>query len=192
VKIGRLLRGVQLIRINVQDDSIIIRPFEKSAIPHVARLFNSGSEMRYATGIDNDISLLELESIFDTVSAQDENFLAGIYIKGIADSTGNTAEEQFAGICSGMICGRSIWFRHLSIMPAYRRKGIGRKAAEMIFRYSKNLYGTHDVYISVLDENSAGLSFWKKLGFVEVTSIKKVLFAERLFCNVIIMRKELQ
>lgn len=180
-----------MIEINSQDNYVIIKPFDISVIPNVARLFNSGSDMRYATGIDTDVSMPELESIFSMVIAQEKSFIAGIYVKDRHKSSDITAMEHFAGICSGMICGGSIWFRHLSILPEFRRKGIGRKAAELVFDYFKNYHRIFYVYISVLEENAPGLMFWNKLGFDEVTSIKKVLFAEKLFHNVVIMKKEL-
>ncbi len=179
-----------MININTEDNSVLIKPFDKSVMPDAAILFNSDSDIRYATGISGNVSLPELEFLFDSINSYDTGFAAGIYTKGKYGTSGHPS-QQFAGICSGMLCDKTVWLRQLLILPLHRRKGIGRKAAELVFSYLKRSYGVMDIFLSVLDENKIGLSFWEELGFCEKTIIKKELFAEKHPHNVIIMQKRL-
>lgn len=214
-----------MIRVNTQNDSVLIRPFDKSAMTDAARLFSSGSDIRYATGLDKSVTVPELEFLFDNIDNDENSFTAGIYIKtpdGEADhcinaSNGSGSQSidapngsggrsinapnesdcrsksslQFAGMCSGILSRNTIWIKQLSILPEYRRKGIGSSAAVLVMEYLKSSHGASEAFISVLEENTAGLEFWNGLGFFEITRFRKILFAEKRPHYVIIMQKRL-
>ncbi len=225
-----------MIRIYTQSDSVLIKPFDKSNLPDTARLFNSGGDVRYATGLDHKISIPELEQLFTDIDNDDNSFMTCIYIKvpgvdqsdlpygGVDHCKGGLLYEgadhckggllyegadhckggllyegvdrsglqlRFAGICYGILSGHAVWIKQLSILPEYRRRGIGSTAAELLMEYMKNSRVTAVAYISVLEKNKSGLAFWRKLGFFEVTGFKKGLFAEKNPHHVIIMQKKI-
>lgn len=201
-----------MIEICTEDSSIVIKPLDTSSLADAVRIYNSGSDARYATGLEGNLSIQELSSLIERTEACNNEFLAGIYIKshgttaaglatttaagttaGLATTTtaGIAAALQFSGLLSGIIDSNAVWIKQLSILPENRRKGIGTRAAEILLKYVVRSQNVQDAYLSVVEKNSAGLCFWRKLGFCEVRMIEKVLFGEDCPYNVVIMRKSL-
>ncbi len=177
-----------MIEILMRESNIIIKPLDTDSLADAARIYNC-EDTRYATGLHGRLSVHELSSLLEHTKASENEFLNGIYIKTFCP-TGDSA-MQFAGLCSGILDTSAIWIKQLSIMPESRRKGIGTKTAQIILKYAIESKGAADAYLSVVDKNTAGLDFWKRLGFYEVYRMNKVLFGEDCPFSIVIMHKAL-
>lgn len=178
-----------MIRIYSEDSGIIIKPLDRNSLADAARIYNC-NDTRYATGLEGNLSIHELSTLFEHTKASENEFLNGIYVRAPGSTGVNIL--QFAGLCSGILDASSIWIKQLSIMPESRRKGIGTKTAEIILKYAVQSKSVPDAFLSVADKNTAGLCFWKKLGFTEVRRMNKVLFGENFPSSIIIMQKFLK
>lgn len=164
-------------------------PLDDNRLQDAVRIYNCGDDTRYATGQDGDFSILEMSSLFKRINASDNEFIAGIYIK----APGNEEDTmmRFTGLCSGVLQARAMWIKQLSILPEYRRRGIGTRTVDILLKSVMRSHSVREVFLSVAEKNTAGLCFWRKLGFSETHRIEKVLFGEELPSNVIIMQKNL-
>ncbi|MES2437395.1 MAG: GNAT family N-acetyltransferase [Patescibacteria group bacterium] len=65
----------------------------------------------------------------------------------------------------------NIWFIGLLLLdPEYRNKGLGRKIYTGLKAELKSRGDFESIQISVFENNTQALEFWKKLGFVEISS----------------------
>ena len=100
---------------------------------------------------DNPMSVEELESRM-------EGFLSGGYDTYLFRENGETVGYALVRhSCS------PLYLRQFYIDRAYRRKHYGEKA----FRELLDILRTDTIDIDVLPWNTAGLQFWKSLGFTE-------------------------
>jgi GNAT superfamily N-acetyltransferase len=178
-----------LIGICVQDSCIAILPLDDGGLSDAVRIYNCGCDTHYATGQQGGLSVLGVSSLIERIKASDNEFLAGIYIK--APGEGTETLLRFAGLCSGILQPGALWIRQLSVLPEYRKKGIGTRTVDALLKYVKDSHDVRAVFLSVAGKNTAGLCFWRKLGFSEAHRFEKVLFSEKLPSNVIIMQKKL-
>jgi RimJ/RimL family protein N-acetyltransferase len=98
---------------------------------------------------------------------------------------------NLAGLVMGTLQNETMWIRIFIIIPRYRRKGIGSRAAGLVFRCGKEVYGASEAMLSVAGENRAGLRFWSKLGFTEACRMYRPLFGDGRLHRVVILRKKL-
>ncbi len=178
-----------MIDIFAEDSFIVIKPLDERKLGDAVLIYNCGSDTRYATGVEGSLSIRELSSLLKRIKACDNEFIAGVFSK--APDTGAENALRFVGICSGLMNAGALWIKQLSILPEYRRRGIGARTAEMLFEYAVRSHNVHEVFLSVAEKNAAGLCFWRKLGFCEAHRVEKVLFDEKLPINVIILQKKL-
>ncbi len=178
-----------MVEIYAQDRYVKIASLDRNGLPDAARIYNCGDDTRYATGYEGKCPMEELTSLYDRIKASDNEFIAGIYIK----VPGNAAETMliFTGLCSGLLHADILWIRQLSFLPEHRRKGIGTRTVAILSEYAKMVHGVREICLSVAEKNTAGLCFWRKLGFTEAHRIRKELFGEKPSLNVIIMQKNL-
>lgn len=182
--------GAQLIEINEFDSAIALKPFDGRSFRDAVMLYNSGCDIRYATGTDEFVPTSEVMSRLGFAGSDSNSFAAGIYLRDAQETRGET-DDMFVGMVSGIVSGRAVWLRQLSILPGQRRKGLGSRAAQLVFEYLKQNRRVSVVFISVVDKNLPGLCFWKKLGFIVISSLEKKLFSGGQRHNVIIMQKKL-
>lgn len=178
-----------MIEIYAQDSFIAIMPLDGKSLPDAVRVYNCGNEARFATGHDGGISIYELSSLLERIKSSDNEFISEISIK--AQGKGEDDILRFAGLCSGILDAGTLWIKQLSILPEYRRRGIGTRAMDVLLKYAVRSHNVREVYLSVAEKNIAGLLFWKKLGFYETHRFEKPLFGEKIPMKVIIMQKNL-
>lgn len=70
-----------------------------------------------------------------------------------------------------------------------RGKGYGKEAVRLITEYAFNNLNLRKVSLEVVSTNKAAISVYKKLGFVIEGEMKKQVFIEGKFQNIIIMSK---
>ena len=137
---------------------------EKSHVPEMIQLweefmdYHAGLDPYYATLDDRNVTFEKfLSENIDSENAQvlvalDQGKLVGHSISMIKKRAPVFAEET---------CG---FISDLAVKSACRRKGIGEKILSKILEWfqSKNI---RRIELSVVVENHAGYSFWKKQGF---------------------------
>jgi N-acetylglutamate synthase len=72
--------------------------------------------------------------------------------------------DRLVGTILGGHDGRRGYIYHLAVHPEYRKRGIGRKLAEATLAALK-AEGINKVHLFIFNTNSAGIEFWKKLGW---------------------------
>jgi GNAT superfamily N-acetyltransferase len=184
------IRGVQLIEINTDDSIIVLKSFSCNNFQDAVMLYNSGSDIRYATGMDEFVPTSEVMSRLGFAGPDDNSFAAGIYLRNGQGIHGES-DAMFIGMVSGIVSGSAVWLRQLSILSGHRRKGLGSRTVQLVFEYLKQYCQVMAAFISVVGENLPGLCFWKSLGFIEISSMEKELFSGSRRHNVIIMQKKL-
>ena len=116
--------GAQLIEINEFDSAIALKPFDGRSFRDAVMLYNSGCDIRYATGTDEFVPTSEVMSRLGfagsiaTVSPR-------AFTCGRTETRGET-DDMFVGMVSGIVSGRAVWLRQLSILPG----NAGRAYAE--------------------------------------------------------------
>lgn len=195
MKNGRIRRGSGgqgnlMITINTSGNGILLKSLERSRLDAVTELYNCSRDIWYATGITDSISCMELDSRLFSDDNGNNEFMAGIYVRNTSLPTSDSS-LQLIGLISGFIQNKTIWIKVIAILPQYRRKGIGSRAARLLMQYFKAGYGAAEVFLSVIKENGTGMLFWLEQGFSESFRFSKKLFDMQAPYEVIIMQKRL-
>lgn len=175
-----------MIEIEAADNLIKIMPLSVIRHDEVTALYSNSVEMRYAAG-DGFIDTAGGKACGVVMpTAKDNEFVSGIYLSGAA-----TGQNEFAGIISGTILGKTLWIRQLAVHPSFRRRGLGTRSAGLVLQYAGEMYRAELAYLSVVEDNAAGLGFWSKLGFTRTRRISKVLSDDEKPYWIVIMQKKL-
>jgi len=79
-------------------------------------------------------------------------------------------------------------FLHILIGdPEHRQKGFGFQAVSSLLDYAFNKMGLHRIGLHLLSDNYVALKFYKKCGFLLEGTMKKHVFKDGVFKNVVIM-----
>ncbi len=175
-----------MIELETADGTLRIRPIKDTCNDEIAALYNSNADMRYATGAGCSVTTEDTADAIERLSRSGNEFISGIYISGAV-----AGQNKFIGIVSGTLMGKTLWIRQLAIHPGYRRQGLGTRAAGLILQYARERYNTEQAFLSVVEDNAAGLKFWSKLGFTLIKRINKVLFDYERPYWIVIMQKKL-
>lgn len=181
-----------MIEIEVADNLISIRPLSVIRNDEINALYSNSVEMRYATGADFHVAAGDKAGAVNQQAAvvlpavKDNEFISGIYLSGAA-----AGRNKLAGIISGTILGRTLWIRQLAVHPGCRKRGLGTRSAELVLKYARERYQAEVAYLSVVEDNAAGLGFWSKLGFTRIKRISKVLSGDEKPYWIVIMQKML-
>ncbi|MGE5613124.1 MAG: N-acetyltransferase family protein [Bacillota bacterium] len=172
------------------DDGVVfLRKIEPGWAEEVLKACG-GNDLRYATGIaDNEPHAAIMDKLMDKPAFKNR-FASCIF----ATDTRNRQDEavgNLAGLVMGTLYNETLWIRIFIIIPRYRRKGIGSRAARLIFQRGKEVYGATEAMLSVAGENRAGFSFWAGQGFTEACRFYKPLFGDGQLHRVTILRKTL-
>jgi ribosomal protein S18 acetylase RimI-like enzyme len=74
------------------------------------------------------------------------------------------------GIVGTVLCGhdgRRAILRHLAVVPGHQGRGLGRALTQRCLR-ALTACGIPRCSVYVLDDNAAGMDFWRHLGFAEL------------------------
>lgn len=175
-----------MIEIEAADNLIRIESISRALPGEITALFNSSADMRYATGSDYTADTANKQGDPECRKRKDNEFMSGIYLSG----TG-AARHEIVGIISGTIAGKNVWIRQLAIHPSLRRRGLGTRSAALTLQYARDRYRTELAFLSVVEDNIAGFSFWKNLGFTQAKRIRKELFGDKRPYSIAIMQKRL-
>lgn len=182
--------GDSMIEIKAAGNGILLKTLERSKLAAVAELYNCSRDIRYATGIKDSVSYMEIDKrLFKTENNKFE-FLTGIYIQN-SNLTEAGIKTQLTGLISGVMRNKTVWIKTIAVLPEYRRKGIGSRSANLLLQYFKTGFGVSEAFLSVIRENSAGVLFWLNQGFSQIFRFRKKLFDMEKQYEVIIMQKRL-
>lgn len=181
-----------MIEIEAADNLIRIRPLSVICRDEITALYSNSVEMRYATGADFIVTagdkadaVVRSATVIQS-DVKDNEFVSGIYLSGAAAGRNN-----LAGIISGTILGKTLWIRQLAVHPGCRRCGLGTRSAGLVLQYARERYQAELAYLSVVEDNAAGLGFWSRLGFTRTKRISKVLSGDEKPYWIVIMHKKL-
>lgn len=110
--------------------------------------------------------------------------------KAIRLSIITTPDNRYIGnvnLTSIHAINRSAEFSILIGSPQDRGKGIGREATHYMLRHAFEDRGLHRIYLSVLQENTAALKLYEKIGFKKEGVKRQDIFKNGQFHDVVIM-----
>lgn len=166
--------------IYISDGLLTLRNFERDGLRKILSWYNSSGLYRYATGIEGDITLGELEAQFDAINGSDREFFLGIY---------RQPDKRLIGVITGSLVQRTLWIKLLAIAAEYMRWGYGTAATELLLDHFGKMGYASDCCLSVIEKNDAGRSFWIKNGFTDLKKLRKHQLFEGIEHDIIIMHK---
>jgi|GEM_PF-309832 len=181
--VGLQVGGI-MIPIYVDSKGLIIQNIKKSDLLKLTQWYNEPEHYKYATGIDRIITMDELTQQYDEAANCPHDFLAGLFVK---------QESDMIGFIKGSLkSGRNhvLWLHSLIIESAYQRQGYGTIFLEMVLNYFKQLYQIHQVFVSVLIDNSAGIKFWSKNGFSGIMQMESNVKLTNTSGKIILMMRQ--
>lgn len=171
--------------LNLKNGVLHFKDIKKENLPQILRWYNKVDEFRFATGVDEPISLEKLTQKYAEVSICSTEFFVGIYLN---------KENRMIGILKGSlkyIEKDAIWINSLVIDTGYQHYGYGSSAIDMLLSYLKENYEIRNVYLGVVEENIQGRSFWRKNSFLPLRVIESHIKMQNKWQNVIIMYRKL-
>jgi len=174
-----------MLSLNIQNDVICFEDIKPEQLPTVLEWYNKTDEYKYATGVEQPLTLeLLTQKYMETVNCSEE-FFVGIYVK-------------MAGIMAGMLKGKLenkntdvLWISMLMIRPDCRNRGYGSMSITLLMDYFKKKYDLLNIYLTVAEENSKGKMFWIKQGFGEIKRVNNYKSWEGRYFDVAVMHKNL-
>jgi GNAT superfamily N-acetyltransferase len=176
-----------MIEIRAESGRIAIGPIDRRYLDGVVDLYNCSEGYRYATGISYPVTQADIALKLDVLATSRNEFFTGIYEK---EPGGGAC--RLIGVVSGLLYENTLWIKLIAILPQFQHQGIGSTTVELVVQWSKAVFNTSDVLLSVIEKNDEGVKFWRKLGFGETGRFTKMLFGDKSPYEVIIMHKSLQ
>lgn len=163
---------------------IVIKDIKRRDLPNIIKWYNGGQDYKYATGMDQPVTLEILIQKYLEVVYCGSEFFAGIQLKHNNDMIGLIKGRLKKGKVN------SIWINSLIIDARYRGGGYGTKSLNMISEYFKSRYDIKKIFISVIMENQSGIRFWHKNGFKSIRKTNIRIMLNGKGHNVVLMEKE--
>lgn len=186
-----------MLSINSYREGIAIAPLESSHLEAAAQLYHYSGDYRFATGLNRDVSRLDLFKKLALLQSSNREFFAGIFMceegngPAAAGRPGcRTEVKELVGVVSGILYGKVLWIKLMAILPQFRHRGLGSRAASLLLSDMQATQGIREICLSVVQKNDNAWSFWHRQGFYEDGRIQKKLFAGEQPYEVIILRKK--
>ncbi|HHW49575.1 MAG TPA: GNAT family N-acetyltransferase [Clostridiaceae bacterium] len=165
------------------NDKIYLKNITDSDFADVLKWYNMTDKFKFATGVDKPITMDTLvKRYIETIACGNEFFL-GIYLRN---------EGIIIGILKGMLeneKGGIAWIKSLVIDPSYQRMGYGSSAVGLFLDFLEKNTKIRDVYLTVVEENTSGINFWRKQQFRELRRIKNCAAFNGGICSILIMHR---
>lgn len=196
-----------MIVMEADDGVVFLREIEPGWVEEVLKSCG-GNDLRYAAGFaENESHAVIMDKLRDKQAGKNR-FASCIFAAERFDSqdprdwqdspdsqdkpdTRDKPGGNLAGLVMGTLYNGTMWIKIFIIIPRYRRKGIGSRAAGLVFKRGKEVYGASEAMLSVAGENRVGLRFWSGLGFTEACRMYRPLFGDGRLHRVVILRKKL-
>ncbi|MCX7710447.1 MAG: GNAT family N-acetyltransferase [Clostridia bacterium] len=171
--------------LNICNDTVFFEDIKIEHLPLILKWYNKVDDFRFATGIDNPISLDVLTRKYAEVAICSNEFFVGVYL---------CKEKKMIGILKGRFeyeNKQSAWISSIVIDPQHQKKGYGSAAVSLLISFLKEKSNIRNVYLAVIEENIQGRSFWNKHHFIELRRIENHLKLQNRQQNVLIMQKSI-
>lgn len=169
--------------LNIENDIIEFRDIRREHLPVILDWYNRVDDSKYATGIDQPLTLGTLSQKYTEAAICSKEFFIGISIR---------RQRKFIGVLKGRVQYRgsgSLWISSITIDPEYRNMGYGSQAVQLLLSNLKVSSDLKEVYLAVFEENLKGRRFWKKQEFSELHRIDNHITLENRQQNVILMHR---
>jgi ribosomal protein S18 acetylase RimI-like enzyme len=178
-----------VVRMEANDGIVFLKKTEPGWVDEVLKSCSS-NDLRYAAGfVDNETHDVIINKLKDKTAIK--NRFASCIFTAEPPDTHDKQGRNLAGLGYGELYNGTLWIKIFIIIPRYRRQGIGRRAAGLVFKQGKELCGASEAMLSVAGMNRAGIRFWIGQGFTEACSIYRPLFGDGQLHRVLILRKKL-
>ncbi len=170
--------------LNIQNETVYFRDIKIEHLPHILHWYNKVDDFKFATGIDEPMTLDCLKRKYAEVSISSNEFFVGIYAR---------AEGKMVGILKGRLSYRerdSAWISSIAIDLVYQNKGFGSSSIQLLLDHLKFKCQIRDIYLAVIEENIRGVSFWNKHNFKAMRKIDNHIKLQNRFQNAIIMHRD--
>lgn len=168
--------------VKVKADDIYMKNITPVNLQCLLRWYNDDA-FKYATGIEETVTLHQMEVLYNKIQQSNEHFLIGIFI---------AATGEMIGVLRGQIKfskEAAVWINTLIIDQAFQSKGYGKKIVNLFINYTKMNSNISKVYLAVAECNTRGYKFWSSLGFTRYGGIDKCINFRGEMQNAIIMHK---
>ena len=172
-----------MLSLNIQAQTVYFKDIKLEHLPQILKWYNKIDDFKFATGIDQPMTIEMLTEKYAEVSICTNEFFVGIYC---------ATHHQMIGILKGRLeyeNKHSVWISSLVIDLLYQNKGYGSVAIKMLLDHFKDFNQIKDAYLAVIEVNEQGIGFWHKNSFTEVRKIKNHIKLQNKQQNVIIMHR---
>jgi len=139
----------------IECEKVIIKPIDVNSVNMVKLWYHQWDSYGYATGG---------KKTDEAWSTRLNSFVSGIYTKN----------ETIIGLITGelkRIKENVLWIRTFLIDAAWQRKQFGTYSFNLVCNHTAEYLNVKRVYLSVSEENTAGINFWRKMGMTCVKTI---------------------
>lgn len=147
-------------KLYIKGEKVSIKPIDNDSISILHLWYQQPDFYGFATGG---------KKAEDVVQADSNSFASGIFTN---DGTS----------CIGLVIGEIkkaketvLWIRTFLVDFAWQRKQIGTHSFNLLCSHAAQCLNVKKVYLSVFEENRAGINFWTKMG---MSCIKTLRFKE--------------
>lgn len=150
-----------------------IKPIDEKSLNIVERWYCENGTYGFATG---------RKSFSNIFNALPGSFVSGIYAKN----------GEIIGLITGELRKARdtvLWIRTFLIDAAWQRKRFGTYSFGLLCNYASGHFNAKRVYLSVHEENRAGINFWSKMGMqcIRIIETKE----QEMNCKILIFEKVL-
>lgn len=172
-------------RLDAFNNIIAVRDIKACDLPRILGWYNMVDEFKYATGLDRPITFEGLAERYRKILASPDEFFAGIYL---------SAGSEIIGMIKGKLKEPgmdAVWISSIAIDPAYRNRGFGKAAINLMLGSLRSEINVSNAYLAVAEENLPGIAFWKSVNFREINRINNHASLSGKKRNVIIMYRKI-
>ncbi len=173
-----------MVDLGLKTDKLTFINIGKDDLQTVLEWYNRVEDYMFGTGIDKPMTMRELAAKYIETAVSSCDFYVWI----------STSDNEKVGIIKGSIkCQEknSIWINSLIIDPLHRKKGYGRSAVDAMVSHVSRYRKVTKIFVSVVEDNTDGMLFWKSIGFSEVKRIENHISLAGRLRGAVIMSKSL-
>jgi RimJ/RimL family protein N-acetyltransferase len=177
--------GGSMFSLNIQGDSVYFRDIKPEHLPQILNWYNKIEDFKFATGIDQPMTIEMLTQKYAEISICTNEFFVGIY---------SYVENKMIGILKGRLeyeNKNTVWISSIVIDLVYQNKGYGSLSIRILIEHLKLYSKIKEAYLAVIEVNEQGRRFWSKNCFNEVRRIHNHIRLQNKQQNVIIMHRAL-
>ncbi|MFS8500678.1 MAG: GNAT family N-acetyltransferase [Caldicoprobacter sp.] len=170
----------------LERDGLLIAPVTREDLFQIWLWYSDVERYKLATGLDRPITFAEMRDKYIEARCSRWEFFFKVV-------------EKRHGIMLGVVKGRvhyllkdEAWISSILIDEAYQGAGIGQMVVSMLEEYFRDVWLIRWLYAGVVASNTAGLQFWRSMGFSEVRKTRYQIMLDDKPEDIIIMAKNLE